>query len=122
MLHRHPDKAVPNAGSGQSRAADGQPASRPILDDRLVGASSETSLESLIRVSRDSGFSDTSPRQSEVGARQLSPPHSYQYPRLVIIVISSGAAPCWDLWAAHMSPSACSQSAHVTSMQRLYVS
>ncbi|CAL5225202.1 g7985 [Coccomyxa viridis] len=56
-------------GPGQGRAAleqPGQPASRPILEDRLVGASSETSLESLIRVSRDSGLSDTSPRQSEV--------------------------------------------------------
>ena len=41
-----------------------------------MGASSETSLESLIRVSKDSGFSDTSPRQSEVGARHLSALHS----------------------------------------------
>ncbi|CAK0787945.1 hypothetical protein CVIRNUC_011167 [Coccomyxa viridis] len=43
-----------------------QPTSRPLQDDRLAGASSETSLESLIRVARDDGLSDASPRQSEV--------------------------------------------------------
>ena len=59
-----------HTGGGQARDSPTrteQPISRPLPDDRLVGASSETSLESLIRVSRDGGLSDTSPRQSEVG-------------------------------------------------------
>lgn len=59
-----------HTGGGQARDSPmqtEQPMSCPLPDDGLVGASSETSLESLIRVSRDGGLSDTSPRQSEVG-------------------------------------------------------
>ena len=60
--------SVRHALAGRGAPAE-QPTSRPLPDDRLAGASSETSLESLIRVARDDGLSDASPWQSEVGAR-----------------------------------------------------